>query len=552
MRLTGERLRLGRDGGSSNPWRLLVYVALIIGGIVLTRLVEAGRVKPLFLATPTPTRVATSFAQEAEAHFSAGNLNEAINAYQTAIAVDPDNAELLSELARIQTYSSDLLATLQERQLRLSEARDTVEQAIAANPDSWRANAIRALVYDWSAAAELEDKIGLEQEVRVVATLTEGGDLEARLIELSGGVPSTSTGSSGQDDPTVVFIGIVEVIRPDSWTVSGRTVGISSRTNIREQNRRDDFLAIADSSARRALNLDPGNPLALAYLAEVTVDQQGFAQALEWAQEAIQNVDDVPPKDQMDIHRIYATVLEHHAQYSWALQEYEEAIRLYPNLTFLYLYSGANYRQLRDIDRALKQFDKAAKINDQLGIQDPTPYLAIGKTYQQQGQFFIAAANIQRALAIDPTNPEIYARLGIVYFQARNYETAIEVFECAIDGCLPEQGSELLCNLGVFRCSEMDLIEQSLGSGVVGLELGSNSVEFYYTYGSVLAAFAGHVDYPFDETCERAELVFRELESKFGTDVIVSTIIAEGRVICSSSSPPAPISTPTLPLPNSS
>jgi tetratricopeptide (TPR) repeat protein len=545
MRLTGERLRLGRGGGSSSPWRLLIYLALIVVGIVLTRLVEAGRVKPLFLATPTPTRVASSFAQEAEAYFSAGNLNKSIESYQIAIPLEPDNGDLLSELARIQTYSSDLLATLQERQLRLSEARDTIEKAITTDPDSWKAYAVRALVYDWSAAAELEDKIGLEQEVRVVATLTEGGALEARLIELSGGVSSASTDASDQDDPTVVFIGVVEAIRPDSWTVSGRTVGITTRTIIREQNRRDDFLAIADTSARRALNLDPGNPLALAYLAEVTIDQQGFAQALNWAQEAIQNVDQAELKDQMDIHRVYATVLEHHAQYSWAIQEYEEALKLYPNLTFLYLYNGANYRQLHDIDRALEQFDKAAKINDQLGIQDPTPYLAIGKTYQQQGQFFIAAANIQRALAIDPTNPEIYARLGIVYFQARNYETAIEVFECAIDGCEPSRGGELLCSLGVYRCSEMDLIEQRLGNGVVGLELGSNSVEFYYTYGSVLAAFAGHVDYPFDETCERAELVFRDLESKYGDDLIVFRIVAEGRVICSSSSPPAPIPTPT-------
>ncbi len=81
MRLTGERLRLGQGGKRSNPWRLLFYLVLIVGGFLLLRLEQTGRVQPLFLPTPGPTRSAQSFANEGEVHFSAGDLEKAIGAY---------------------------------------------------------------------------------------------------------------------------------------------------------------------------------------------------------------------------------------------------------------------------------------------------------------------------------------------------------------------------------------------------------------------------------------------------------------------------------------
>jgi len=61
----------------------------------------------------------------------------------------------------------------------------------------------------------------------------------------------------------------------------------------------------------------------------------------------------------------------------------------------------------------------------QLKIQDPFPYLAIAKTYAQEGDFFAAALNAQKAVAIDPTNADLYGQLGDIYKRGRNFETAI-------------------------------------------------------------------------------------------------------------------------------
>jgi len=550
MRLTGERLRLGRNGKRSNPWRILIYIILIAGGGLLLQLEKAGQVQPLFLPAPGPTRSAQSYAGEGEVHFSAGDLEKAIGAYKLAASIEPDNVDLWYKLARIQTYSSDLLTTLEARRTRLAEARESIERAIEVDSENTTAYAIRALVYDWSATAELKDSILVGDVVRIQAVIDESGGLTARIIELA---DSAELGESMTEEQTIyIFSGVVEDISQDTWRVNGRTVTRNSQTLIRDPNRREEFLTEAEASATHAQRLDPNNNLALAFYAEVLVDMHKFAQALDLSQRAAEVVDQAGDQYEysMDIYRVYGTVLENHGYYLRAIEEYQKAERLCPNLTFLSLSIGANYRRLRDVGRALEYFDKAAQINHQLGIMDPTPYLAIGKTYQQQGEFFIAAINIERALAIDPGNPDIYGRLGIAYFQARNWESAMAILKCAVRGCTVEESRESLCRF-VYRSDDLECEEgQKFDQGVRGLELGSNSLEYYYTYGSVLAAYNGHEDYP--NVCSEAEDVFDELMAQYGDDPIVSAIVIEGRAICASpGSTPDLLSTPT-PFPDES
>lgn len=177
MRLTGERLRLGRNGKHSNPWHALIYIILIAGGVLLLQLEKSGQVQPLFLPDPGPTRSARSYAEEGEIHFSAGDLEKAIGAYKIATSIEPDNVDLWYKLARIQTYSSDLLTTLDARTTRLAEARESIDRAIEVDPENVTAFAIRALVYDWSATAELKNSIGVGDVVMIQAVIDEDGGL---------------------------------------------------------------------------------------------------------------------------------------------------------------------------------------------------------------------------------------------------------------------------------------------------------------------------------------------------------------------------------------
>jgi tetratricopeptide (TPR) repeat protein len=168
----------------------------------------------------------------------------------------------------------------------------------------------------------------------------------------------------------------------------------------------------------------------------------------------------------------------------------------------------------------LEYFAKAASINEQLGVQDPIPYLSISKTYSQMGEFFIAARNVQKALEFQPDNADVYGQLGIIYFKSRNYEGSIPALKCAIEGCTAEESCD-----GRGGCGPNDTPAE-----VTGLALSPSTVVYYYTYGSVLAALSR----PQDNKCPKAMDVLTEVKVEFGSDPDIAGIISAGEAICSS------------------
>lgn len=448
MNITTKRTLFHRKQ-SPNIYRMFFLIVMILAGVWFVRQIERGDVKPLFLPTPTPTRTASSYAMEGNAHFIAGELDAAITAYGEAVRVDPNNARVWAELARIQTYSSALQTTDDSRRARLEEALESATRAVEFSPDDSFAHAIRSFVLDWNA------------------------------------------------NPTLV-----------------------------DQKQAQLFLTEAEQEAVRALQLDNTNTLALAFYAEILVDQQKWTQAEQYILQAVERDPTL-----MDVHRVYAYVLESLGQYNQAIQEYDIAISITPNLTFLHLRAGANYRRLAFesqnedtalllYEQSLEYFAQAARINEQLGIEDPIPYLSISKTYSQMGEFFIAARNVQRALELQPDNPDIYGQLGIIYFKSRNYEGSIPALKCAIRGCSAEESCD-----GRGGCGPNDTEAQ-----VTGLALSPNTVVYYYTYGSVLAALSR----PNDNKCGEAMVVLSEVRAAYGNDPDIAGIVSAGEAICAS------------------
>jgi tetratricopeptide (TPR) repeat protein len=420
---------------------LLFFVVILRGWL-------SGSVQPFFSATPTPTRTSNNYALEGEMFFTAGDLTKSINAYKNAHQVDPGNAALLSELARIQAYSTRLLTTDDERRTRMQEALSSINEAVKLAPDDSTVNAIRAFVLDWYA----------------------------------------SPGLAG-----------------DQW---------------------QNYLSEAEKAAVKALQLDNQNALALAYYAEILVDEQKWIQGQQYIDQALARGPSL-----MDVHRIAAYTQESTRNYTQAIEEYQKAAEIAPNLTFLYLAIGANYRTLAFnagtdaeqkflYEKALEYFAKVTTINERLGVADPIPYLSIARTYAQMGEFFSAARNAEKALTLNPTSPDVYGQLGIIYFRARNYEGSIPAFKCAIRGCTPEE------SCAVRKCNA----QTDPAITITGMPLTANTAVYYYTYGSVLAALHKKSQ-PY---CDEAMKVFAEVRAGFPTDTTAMGIVKEGENICMS------------------
>ena len=428
--------RLSFRNRSPVPYRLLIWATLIVAALWVFVQVDRGDIEPLFQPTPTATRSISSYIQEGQAFFEAGNLDAAVRAYEDAIAVEPENDRLKAELAQVLVYSSALQTTDAQRAERLGRALEIINEAAETSPRDSFVQAIKVFVLDWNANGNLVDA-----------------------------------------------------------------------------ETREDLLFQAENTAGIAVQLDANNLLAQVYYAEVLLDQ------LKWTQ-AQQTIDAVLEKDPqfMDAYRVSGQVLETLGLYLAAVDAYQKAAEFTPNLTFLYLYMGYNYRIIalqqgdpttptarQFYDLALEAFDRAAGINAAIGVPDPLPYLAIAKTYAQQGEFFVASLNAERALEFNPTDANTYGQLGIIYVQARNFETALNVLKCATYGCSAEDN-------------------EVAGVEVEGLPLTSLEVAFYYVqYGSVLSAL---------NFCPQAYPVLAEVEAAYGENPELAGIIAEDRNIC--------------------
>jgi tetratricopeptide (TPR) repeat protein len=439
IKLSGKQMAF-RQRRTSNSIVLLILLGMVVASLFLLRDVKEKVIKSPFDPTDIPTRTVNSYALEAETQFTAGNLDKAITAYTQAINFDSKNAELWSEKARIEAYSSATLASDEKRKERLEQAKKSIETAVKLAPDDSTVRAIYSFVLDWNAP-----------------------------VELSGSV---------------------------------------------EQNQA--FLAQAYQEAVHALQLGPKNTLALAYYAEILLDQQKWVQASQNIDLAVQNDTTI-----MDVHRIRAIVQEAGGYYAEAINEYKKAAAIYPNLTFLYLRIGVNYRQLRLYQESLTWFEKAVKINEQLEITDPLPYLAIGKTYSQQGEFYIAGLNVKTALKYNPNDPAVYADLGVIYFKSRNYEGSIPALQCAVVGC----SAEISCQV---RENSTACGDPSKSSEIKGMSLTTNTVVYYYTYGSVLAAMSTN-SHPY---CLQAVDILRQVHAAFANDSTIISIITPSENIC--------------------
>ncbi|GAP14036.1 protein containg tetratricopeptide repeat [Longilinea arvoryzae] len=443
MSSNAKRYIFLRQRRHSDPYRVLILLALLLVGLFVLREFKAGAIEAPFTATATPTRTVISYEQEAETYFQIGDLNKAIGSYQQAIAQQPQDAQLYAELARIQTYSSSLLTNSDARRQRLQEALDSIGKAVELAPDDSTAHAVRAFVLDWNANPIL------------------AGDQSAVI------------------------------------------------------------LLQAEQEAVTAINLDNTNTLALAYYAEILVDQQKWNQAEQYIDQALERDSTL-----MDVHRVKGYVLESTRQYRLAIEEYQKALEIAPNMPLLWLQIGYNYRALADpsvpaqFDPALEAFSKVVEINERLGIQDSLPYTQIAKTYAQMGEGLISSRNARKALQISPTSPDMYGQLGVIYFQARNYEGAIPAFQCALEGC------DAVTSCDVRQCDS----ETDPAVTVTGLPLSDSTVVYYYTYGSVLAGMARKSN----GYCNKAMEILNKVRNAYSEDTIILSIIQPSVEICQS------------------
>ncbi|MEO5887779.1 MAG: tetratricopeptide repeat protein [Anaerolineales bacterium] len=249
---------------------------------------------------------------------------------------------------------------------------------------------------------------------------------------------------------------------------------------------------------RRAVDLDPNNALAHAYYVEILVDSnvfENYAKAAEESRIALALAPDLLETRRARAYILSVTGAENLEE---AIRQYEEAIKINPNLAMLHIELGQNYRTLQVYDKAIEHFTRANTLN----ASDPMPDYLISRTHATTGSYEQALQYAETAVKNDPVNASLRGNYGVMYFRNFSYDEAVEQLGLAVNGGRTEDGDV-----------------------ITGLPLTDAPLvaEYYFTYGLTLAHTA---------QCGDALLIAQKLETNFPDDENVLFAASEIARIC--------------------
>lgn len=365
-----------------SPWRVLVLVVLIIGGLYVIReqLEGASWTRP-FDPTPTPTRSADSYFEEGELLYDEGLLDEAIVAYESAFSVDPEDNLALYRLVRLMTFRGRADEVLERYGARLQDEKLADARSLTG----------LCMALDWHALLNEPDLLPVYLELGVL-------DEKETLA--------------------------------DDWFYSRELI---SR----------DLVRAAQRACEQALRLDPDLPEAHAYLAEALADRERYDEALAAAETAIE-LNPSLPDTQRALAFVYEAQGEYEqaiAAYEAAIAAHSRLGFLHIALGSNYRAVGYRYQLQGQWEEAMPYFERAVSAFEQailLNPDDVRSYDEIGWTYghymgddrevKQRGVDYL-----EEALRQDSNYAAAHRHLGQVYYDLRYYEEAIPAFEKGLE-----------------------------------------------------------------------------------------------------------------------
>jgi tetratricopeptide (TPR) repeat protein len=303
MYLKGSKWSMMRRKKRSNPWSIIVLVGLVAGALYFNQVVVPA-IPPLFIPTPTPTRSPESFITDAENQLKEGKIVLAIEAYQTAIQVNPKNAALYLTLARLQISTGDYPGAL-----------INAENALLVNSNNSMAQAIRGWILGFQ-----EDYLQAESALNRAIELDPGnGTAYAFYAEVLANKSIGGLGDLGTIDKAIEFSRKAQDLAPGAMeTHRARGFVLEYTGNYAEAvpefeaaiaispNIADLHLALgrnyryleqydrAVEEFNRANALNPADPLPDGYTSRTYATVGEFAKAVQYAQQAVIDEPDNP------------------------------------------------------------------------------------------------------------------------------------------------------------------------------------------------------------------------------------------------------------------
>jgi len=392
-------MRTSRKKTRKRFWRILILVALIGAAFYVERVIVPTIPAP-FIPTPTPTRSPASFVLEAQTLFEAGKLDQAEQAYQQAILVQPDEPEFHIALARVQVFNN-----------KLEEAELNVRNAMLLAPESPDAHAVLGWILDFkggdqviAAQEEVERALSLNPNSALAhayyaEVLMDLGDYERALSEARTAV---------QLDPNLLE--------------AQRSLGYVWENTANYENALEAYLS--------ALRINPN--LTLLHLA--TGDMYLALGDAENARESYLRAVALSPNDPVPLTRIML-VYARDGEYGIASQYAADAVLKSPTDAYLHGNLGRMYYKNNDYDSAIQSLA-----------------LAIHGGVTENGDQV-------DGIPLDPGSPvviEFYSTYGLALAKTARCDLATQIFEALLIGVPDDEVAVFNATEGLRICTEIE------------------------------------------------------------------------------------------------
>lgn len=427
----------------SNPLRILVLLLLIAGAVYLERVIVPS-MPPLFVPTATPTRNPAAILLEAESLVGAGKLEQAEEAYEEAIAVNPEDINSYIEMAHLQALMG-----------HLQQAETSARNALLIEPNSATGAATLAWILDLQA--------------------NQTNDSQERLALLDQAREQIDRALAQNTDQAIVHAYHAEILI-DEYLFAG-----------------EDTYQAAREAAERAVSLDPQSMDAHRALAVIWESTGNYENALESYESALRvngnlsllhlkigdmylNLGDtdtavdryvrassLAPTETLPLRRIVLAYARE-GQYARASQYAADAVRLDPSNPYLHGTLGQMYRKNNDLVSASTELGWA--------VHGGT----IQGTWTINGQQILVDAETSIAPGLSPGDT-VQVRIEVL----EDGKQRARSIESVLEGEVTPAPGEVL----------VGIVEERLDAvRVEGLPLDPGdaaAVEIYYTYALALA-----------------------------------------------------------------
>jgi tetratricopeptide (TPR) repeat protein len=172
--------------------------------------------------------------------------------------------------------------------------------------------------------------------------------------------------------------------------------------------------------------------------------------------------------------------------YKKAAKSLRRAVYLSPKNEENYLKLALTYHTMREYDKAIEAYKEALKLNP----NNPDTYNSIGSLYKNLEKYDLSERYLQDALSFHTYRDRfrfVYLELGFVYFQKKDYNKALEMYNKAFQygiGESPNYADAFLVLGNVYvELGDLNSAVTNFNKGVaIGLKIGESYQNIGYLY----------------------------------------------------------------------